>query len=379
MTTRRAMYLTGRREIRERLRSRAFVISTAIQLLIVLAIVVISALTGGESTEDYTVGYVGSEARTVVESAKRAQDAFDATLTVREQPSEDAARQAVEDDDLDAVVTTGGLIVAADPPTALVSLLQSASADVRTRVEPPPPLAVEEVGAGSAGGGIAFIGSLLLYIAILGSGFLVASAVVTEKSSRVVEVILSAIRPIELLTGKVIGIGLLGLLQVLLTVGVGVGAAVAVGTLDLPSSTAQAAILVTVYFVLGYLLYAAAFAVGGAIVSRQEDLQSSTAPISIILVAAYIAGVSTIDSPDGSLAVVCTFLPLAAPMVVPGRAAQDALPAWELIVSLALMVIATALLVVLATRVYERVVLRMGAPLRLRQALRIGASRGAGG
>jgi ABC-2 type transport system permease protein len=87
-------------------------------------------------------------------------------------------------------------------------------------------------------------------------------------------------------------------------------------------------------------------------------------------VVAYVAGVSTIDSPEGTLATVCTFLPPVAPMVVPGRAVQDALPAWELAVSLALMALATVLLIGLATRVYERFVLRMGAPLKLREALR---------
>ena len=378
MNPRRAMYLTGRREIRERLRSRAFLISTGIQLLIVLAIVVVSALTDGGSSEKFTVGFVGEESKTVVEAAVRSEAAFDAKVTPRELESEEAARTAVEDDDVDAAVTAGGLIVDSDPSSSLVSMLQSASADVRTRVEPPPPLAVEEVGTGRAGTGIAFIGSLLLYVAILGSGFLVASAIVTEKSSRVIEVVLSAIRPVQLLTGKVVGIGLLGLGQVLLTTGVGIGTAVAIGTLDLPPSTAASAVLVLVYFVSGYLLYAAAFAVAGAIVSRQEDLQSSTAPISILLVVAYVAGVSTIDAPEGTLATVCTFLPPVAPMVVPGRAVQDALPAWELAVSLALMAVATLLLILLATRVYERFVLRMGAPLKLREALRVGTSRAAG-
>ena len=96
--------------------------------------------------------------------------------------------------------------------------------------------------------------------------------------------------------------------------------------------------LVGVYFVLGYLLYACAFAVAGSIVSRQEDLQSSSAPLSILLVGGYLAGIATIDAPDGSLATVCTFLPPVAPMVVPGRAAQGALPGWELALSIVLMV-----------------------------------------
>jgi ABC-2 type transport system permease protein len=149
-----------------------------------------------------------------------------------------------------------------------------------------------------------------------------------------------------------------------------VGVALAIGSLDLPESTGEAIALVIVYFVLGYLLYAAAFAVSGAIVSRQEDVQSSSAPLSILLIAGYLVAISTIDSPESTIAVVSTFVPPLAPMVVPGRAAQDALPLWELVVSIGLMIVATGLLLWMAARIYDRVVLQMGAPLKLRQALR---------
>ncbi len=383
MSNRRAIYLTGRREVLERLRSRAFVISTLVQLAIVIAIVIIAAVTGGDETDKFDVGYVGAESRAVVDSAERQAADFDAEITPREYSGEAEARTAVDDEDLDAAVVGETLVVRTDPSDSLTSLLQAASREVATTANlrarglsageissaiNPPPLRVEELGA-AAGGGIAFIGGLLLYIAILTYGVVVATAVVTEKSTRVVEVVLAAIRPVQLLAGKILGIGLLGIGQVALIAGVGVGVALAIGSLDLPATTAEAVVLVVLYFLLGYLLYAAAFAVSGAIVSRQEDVQSSSAPLSILLVAGYLVAISTIDSPDSTIAVVSTFVPPLAPMVVPGRAAQDALPLWELAVSILLMVLATALLLWMAARIYDRVVLRMGAPLKLRQAL----------
>jgi ABC-2 type transport system permease protein len=386
MTDRRAVFLTARREVRELLRSRAFRISTGIQLAIVIAIVVISGLTAGDSTDKFDVGYVGAEARQVVEQAQKRQAAIDAEVTPHEYADEGAARAAVSDDDVDAAVIPSGLVARSDPSETLIGLLQGASASVRgtevlerqgvgeSEIQAaldPSPLRVDEVGEPASGSGVALVGSLLLYVAILSFGIVVATAVVVEKSSRVVEVVLSAIRPVQLLAGKVLGIGLLGLLQVALITGIGLVIAVAIGSIDLPSTTAQTAILVAVYFVLGYLVYACAFAVAGALVSRQEDLQSSSAPLSILLVGGYLAGLATLDSPDGGLATVCTFLPPIAPMVVPGRAAQDALPGWELAVSLALMAAAIVVLVWLAARIYEQVVLRMGAPIKLRQALRL--------
>jgi ABC-2 type transport system permease protein len=386
MSNRHAVFLTARREVRELLRSRAFRVSTAIQLAIVIAIVVISGLTSGDSTDKFDVGYVGPEAQRVVEAAQKRQASVDAELTVHAYNDEAGARAAVADDDLDVAVVTAGLVARSNPSETLIALLQGASASVRGTevlerqgVGPdeiqaalePQPLTVTEVGEPASGSGIAFVGSLLLYIAILSFGFVVATAVVVEKASRVVEVVLSAIRPIQLLTGKVLGVGLLGLVQVLLVTGVGLGISVAIGSIELPSSTAETAILVGLYFVLGYLLYASAFALAGSIVSRQEDLQSSAAPLSIVLVAGYLAGIATIDSPDGGLATVCTFLPPVAPMVVPGRAAQGELPAWELALSIALMLAAIVLLIFVAARVYDRVVLRMGAPMKIREALRL--------
>lgn len=390
MSRGRAIWLTARREIQERLRSRAFLVGTGVQLLIVVAVVIIAGVAGGDDTDKVDVGYVGTEAETALDTAARLQGSFQIELTPREYPDEAAARTAVEGDEADAAVAGDSLITSSDPPQTLTSLLQTASGQARGSASlrsdglddeqiaaglRPPALTVEEVGDEGAGKGVAFIGSLLLYVALLSFGIVVASAVVTEKQTRVVEVILSSIRSINLLSGKVVGIGLLGIAQVLLIAIVGVAAALITGSVDLPETTAESVILVLVYFLLGYLLYACAFAVSGAIVSRQEDLQSSSAPLSIILLAGYLVGISTIDTPDSSLVVLCTALPPVAPMVVPGRAAQGALPGWELALSLVLMVAATVLLIWLAARIYDRAVLRMGAPIKFGQALRL-ARRG---
>ncbi|MGI8594508.1 MAG: ABC transporter permease [Solirubrobacteraceae bacterium] len=300
---------------------------------------------------------------------------------------EAAARRAVDSEDVDVALAGGALLTRADPSDEIVALVQSASRATRgaavlrqaglgqDRIRAaldPAPVAVREVGGeGDQGAGLAFIGTLLLYIAILTFGYYVASGVVEEKSSRVIELVLSAIRPVELLCGKVVGIGLVGFVQLVAVAGVGLAAALATGAVDLPATAASTAALVAPFFVLGYAFYACAIAVSGAIVSRQEDIQSTTSPMMVMLVAGYLAAISVIDKPESTLATVCTFLPPVAPMVVPARAAQDALPPWELAVSVVLMLAGTAVLVRLAARIYERAVLRLGAPLKLREALRL--------
>lgn len=388
MSGRRAILLVARREVRERLRSRAFRVGSAVQLLVIAAIAFVVIATGGDDgPEEVRVATVGAEARAVGEAARGQQRGFDLRIELRELPTVARARAAVRDEDVDVAVAGGRLLTGADSSDDAVALLQGAARMERTaarlrdaglsraqiaRALAPPPLAVADVsGEDADGAGLAFVGSLLLYLSIMGFGYAVASGVIEEKSSRVIELLLSTIKPAQLLAGKVLGIGLVGLVQLLATVAVGLAVVVGSGTVDLPSSTASTAALVAVYFVLGYALYSCAFAVAGAIVSSQEDTQSTTTPMMVLLVGGYLASFPVIDQPDSTLAQILTFLPPVAPMIVPVRAAQDALPAWELALSLALMLAATILLILLAARIYERTILRTGAPLRLTQALRL--------
>jgi ABC-2 type transport system permease protein len=386
---RETVELVARREVSEGLRSRAWRASVAIQMAIVAAIAIVSIVTGGSSGPSHrTVAVAGPVGQRIERKAKALEAGYGIELGLERVASPAAAREAVHAEDADAALTPAGLVVGTDPDDSLVALLQNAGrvvkgeaklsaaglppAAVHAALEPPPLRTAEvETGEGEGGTGLAYIGALLLYVAIITFGYSIASSVVAEKSSRVVEVILSAIRPVQLLAGKVLGVGLLGLLQIGAVAVVGLAIAVPSGQISLPSSTAETVALVLVYFVLGYLFYGCAFAGTASLVSRQEDIQSTTSPLLVIAIGSYIATNAALGSPSGGLATVGTFLPPMAPMVVPGRAAQGALPAWELAVSLALMLLAIALVVTLAARIYGRSVLRFGTPLKLRDALRL--------
>jgi ABC-2 type transport system permease protein len=386
VTTRREIDLVTRRETKERWRSRSLRVSTAIQLLIVVGAVAIANLTGGDGAESAKLGVAGPQAAAVGAAVKERDDAFALRVTVRRLGDERAARAAVANDEVDAALAGTTLFTSSGVPDALPPLVQDASRDVRGAallrregVGPgearaalqPPPLRETEVTSGQQGAGLAFVGSLLLYIGLITFGYTLSGGIVEEKSSRVIEVVLSTIRPVSVLTGKVIGIGVVGLLQLLLIGGAGIAAALLTGEADLPSSTAATAILVAVFFVLGYALYACAFAAAGAIVSRQEDVQSTTSPLLAVLIGAYLASISAIDNPTGALAEVLSYLPPAAPLIVPGRVAQDAMGAGEVAISIALMIVSTVLVMRMAARIYERSILRVGAPLKVVQAWRL--------
>ena len=238
-----------------------------------------------------------------------------------------------------------------------------------------PPLRVQSVEPedpdADAKAGLAFFAILILYGQLLTYGFWVATGVVEEKASRVIEVLLATIRPIHLLAGKVIGLGLLGLGQLLVIAVFGVAVAAGTGALEVDGTLIAAVALSLVWFVLGYAFYAAAFAVAGALVPRQEEIQTSTMPLTMLILVSLFAGFAVNENPDGTLGHVTAFIPPMAPVTMPSRIILGAAPAWEIAASVAVMILATVLLVPLAARIYSAVVLRTGSAVKLTEALRL--------
>jgi ABC-2 type transport system permease protein len=223
----------------------------------------------------------------------------------------------------------------------------------------------------SAHQSMALVVVALLYLALLLYGSLVAAGVVEEKSSRVVEFLLSAVRPRQLLAGKVIGLGLVGLLQ-LLTVGV-VGLVAGWLAEVLPSFGSAAAALAwgLLWYVLGFLLYATVFAAVGALVSRQEDVQSVLMPVTAVLVVAFVLGFAVLSrAPTGTTTTVLSVVPLFSPILMPGRLALATVPVWQVLLALALTVALIVVLARLGGTVYRNSLLRKDSRVTLRQALR---------
>ena len=185
-----------------------------------------------------------------------------------------------------------------------------------------------------------------------------------------IEVLLSRLRPAELLAGKILGIGLVGLAQFSLVVG---AAFVALSYSDntLAPDTAPGTLAwIVFWFVLGYGFYSVLYAGAGSLVSRQEETQSLVLPMTAVqLVAYFLAFVST-ESPDGGAAVVGSLFPPTAPMVMIVRIAHGGVPLWQIVLAVALMVETITGLVRLAARVYAGGVLRFGARVPLSEAWR---------
>jgi ABC-2 type transport system permease protein len=389
----RAIYLVARRELVERGRSRAFLIALVVSVGILLAAIYLPMLLGSPNRVERlgTVGEAAPEFTTAV-SAAAAQAGT--KIEIEPVPDQATGEARVKDGTLDAlfVIPSGtgsptyivkqrgngllGQVVSSAWSTARVQqlLTQAGISPAELAVAAAPP-AVRELEPADANSDTSFlfanVGVVLLFISIFTFGTWVLTGVVEEKQSRVVEVVLSTIAARDLLIGKVLGIGLLGLVQLVAMVTVGLGASLAAGRITLPPTTASAVAMLLLWFVLGYALYSTALGVLGALASRMEEASNASSPVSFIATGAYLFALFVVlDNPSGLAARIGSFIPPVAPMVVPLRAALGAIEPWEILLSAVIMVITIAGLFVIGGRVYAGAALRTGARVPYREALR---------
>jgi ABC-2 type transport system permease protein len=217
--------------------------------------------------------------------------------------------------------------------------------------------------------GLAIVGTVLLFVTFSGYGQLVATGVVEEKSSRVVELLLATIKPWQLLAGKIVGLGAVGLVQLVILSAVGAAAAAAAGVLSLPVVAAEMFAMVVLWYLLGYFLFAALYAAVAATVSRQEELNAVLAPMILVIVVPFVLTLNLLPGdPHNELATALSFVPFFSQTVMPARYALGVAPLWQVAVSALLALGAVAVVVRAAGRIYRNSVLRTGARVPLREA-----------
>lgn len=390
--------ITGR-EITTRLRSKALIVTTILFVVLMVAGGFLLKLATGSGPTEYRVGVLAQDEGlgAVVADVARDQGAVVETVVLPDATESVPGSRQLRDGDLDAVLTGVPDQPVITVRTSLDPTLHAVLTDVTQRAALADqvsalggdPTTVEEAVARSTpevaeiepaprrdGSQIAagYVAGILLFIALMTCGQMVAQGVVEEKSSRVVELLLAVVRPWQLMAGKVLGIGLVGLGQVVVIVAAGAGTAVALGLVDTGSldlgATAGWAI---VWFVVGFTMYALAMAALAALVSRQEDVGTVTAPMTTLMMIPYVIGVSLGPwDPTNPLIVWLSRIPFCSPLLMPMRTALDSVSTGEALAVLALNVAVVPLLVWLGGRVYAGAVLRTGSRVKLRDALRAG-------
>jgi ABC-2 type transport system permease protein len=370
------------------------VISTVLTVTILSVFILLRAYAGGPET--FTLGVVGD--RGVADRAAAIGGRAGIEVAVTTLADEEAAEAALRDGRADAVLVgdrddvldgTATMRVLRGAPSLLDQLIQTASIAVRIDgaladagvsqvtieslqdqhpIDAAPLLPPDPDRDTKAA--VALAAVVLLYGQLFGYGVWVATGVIEEKSSRVVEVLLSTIRARQLMAGRIAGIGALGLFQLILIAVYAVTLATVTGAIDIPTDSLSAAALTVGWFVLGFSFYAALFAVAGALVSRMEELQNAIVPINLVVLASFFISIGAVDDPDSGLAKVASLLPISSALAMPVRMVLGSATAWEIVASLAIVMGSTAILIPLAGRAYAGAILRTGAKVKLRDAWR---------
>jgi len=383
-----AIRLVAERELRTRIVSKAFLGGLAFTVVLVVLGFIFGAAVGDEDPTG--IGIVGEGQDRSIATLETFAELEDREVEITEFSSIAEAEAAITDGEVDAAVVDGttfvvkrddpgllGFVSAAWQQAGLLDGLANAGLDegaIAAALDQAAPLQVRELEPDDereARDGIAFISVVILFLSVQIAGAYILMGVLEEKTSKVVELVLSSISARDLLIGKVLGIGIIGLIQVFVFVGTIVLGAQLVGSDVLPTITFGMVLAGLAWFLVGYLFYGALFAAGAALVSRQEDAQSALAPITVLIMGAYFASLYVAGDPDSQAARILSLIPPIAPFAMPGRIAIGNVPAWEVALSFGLALAAVLLVMNLAGKIYVRSIMQTDRALSWREAWRM--------
>jgi len=349
-------WLVAEREIGSKLRSKSFLISFGILFAIALAGVIWAGFSASNDTgtpvvvtsdaEQYVQGVSGLEVTSVADRA--------------------AAEELVAVGDVDAAIVgdssspTGFTIIAeSDVSTTLLMMLS----------QTPPVELLSPEDATNFLGYIAAIGFGIIFLFSAQTfGSTIAASVVEEKQTRVVELLISAIPVRALLAGKVIGNTILAMGQLLILAAIAVVGLTITGQTELLQGIGAPIAWFAVFFLFGFVLLAALFAAAASMVSRMEDIGSTTTPLLLLIMAPYFLVIFFWNNP--TVLTIMSYVPFSAPVGMPMRMFLGQAEWWEPLLSLAILIATCIAAILVGAKIYQNSLLRMGARVKLMEALR---------
>jgi ABC-2 type transport system permease protein len=384
--------LVAAREMRERFRGKIFRVGTLLILAVVAAAIVIPTLDNGKP-EPQRVGLVGALSAPLRAAVVSSAKSVGTTVHFVSVADEEAAHADLRSGRVDLAIVEGRELVVNKPigstdisTTAQFVLAVSKDLGVVEAVEAARltpaqsselarerALPVHSLQPGPARGAAhttSLIGLILIFVMLSQYNTWILIGVMEEKSSRVIEVLLAAVRPIQLLTGKVLGIGLVAFVQASAIVVFALVLAKSVGS-DLLHGTAPVVLASTlVWLVLGYAFYCWVYAAAGSLAERQDQVQTLAFPLSLPIIFGYIMALTAAGSASpSSFFKVLAYLPPTAPFAMPVLVGLGKVTWWEFLASALISIVCTVGVARLATGIYRRAILRTGGRVKLRDVL----------
>lgn len=220
--------------------------------------------------------------------------------------------------------------------------------------------------------------SIVLFYAIYFCAYQVSSSITTEKTSKIMETLVTSTSPRTIVLGKTLGIGIVGLLQICLFVAVALITAYTClepGTLDsildMSNFTPYLAIITIIYFILGYTAYALLYALTGSTVSKPEDIQSANGPVAIIAIIGFYLSYFTMMNPTSSLNAFAAILPISSPFCMPFRIMMGISTGTEVLISILVLLVTICIIAKVAIKIYSNAILNYGTKMSFADLIKI--------
>ncbi|MGG1685632.1 ABC transporter permease [Pseudalkalibacillus sp. NRS-1564] len=384
-----------------RLKSKAFIITTVITLLMIFLITNLSTIIDNfDSSEADRVGVIDTASYyTQLENQMKMMES-DIVLE-KFDGSEEKAEQAIEEGDLDSYLILkenenseptalykAETVAEQVTPQVLESVLQQLKSTIAAEKagvtqeqlsEIDQPVQFQKVALEKGAKTedelnqarvFVYVLLFVIYFSVIFYGNMVAVEVATEKSSRVMEILISSVSPVKQMFGKILGIALLGLTQYAIIIASGylfmqmqedeLAEAGFLSFLNFSNLSASLIIYAIVFFILGYLLYATILAMVGSLVSRAEEVQQMIMPVQFLIIIAFFIAMFGLSTPSSTFVTISSFIPFFTPVVMFLRVGMLSIPFWEVAISLALLIGSIVFFAIIGAKVYRGGVLMYG-------------------
>lgn len=220
--------------------------------------------------------------------------------------------------------------------------------------------------------------SIVLFYAIYFCAYQVSSSITTEKTSKIIETLVTSTSPKTIVLGKTIGIGVVGLLQLILLVGTALISAKAFldpelinSILDISAITPYLGIITIIYFILGYLAFALLYALTGSTVSKPEDIQSANGPVAMLAVIGFYLSYFTMMNPTSSLNVFASIFPISSPFCMPFRIMMGLASTTDVLISIAVLIITILVIAKVTIKIYSNAILNYGTKMGIKDIMKM--------
>lgn len=220
--------------------------------------------------------------------------------------------------------------------------------------------------------------SIILFYAIYFCAYQVSSSITTEKTSKIMETLVTSTSPKTIILGKTIGIGVVGLLQMIIIVGTALVSAkvflepgLLEAVLDMSSITPYLGIVTIIYFILGYFTYALLYALTGSTVSKPEDIQSANSPVAILAIVGFYLSYFTMMNPTSELNVFASLFPISSPFCMPFRIMMGLASVTDVLISIAILVVTILIIARVAIKIYSNAILNYGTKMSFKDIVKI--------